>query len=73
MLGPVVDEVAGDFAGKVKVVKVDVDSNQALAETFVIRGIPTILFFNKGELAERMVGVQPKDQIAKTLNALLGA
>jgi len=73
MLGPVIDELAGDFAGKVKVVKVNVDANREAPSTYGIRGIPTLLFFKGGELKDRIVGAQPKAAIAEKLNALLGA
>jgi len=70
---PVVGDIAAEFADKVKVVKVDVDSNQALAARFGIRGIPTLLILNNGQVVDRMVGVQPKSAIAAKLNDVLGA
>lgn len=73
MLGPVIDEVAGDFQGKVKVAKVNVDTDKDLAAKYGIRGIPTVLVFKNGEVVERMVGVQPKQEIAKRLNNTLEA
>ena len=73
MLGPVVDEIAADFAGKAKVVKVNVDENQAAASRYGVRGIPTLLFFKGGEVKDRTVGVQPKGVIVQKLTALLGA
>jgi len=73
MLAPVVDQIAAEFAGKVKVVKVDVDSNQALAVKFGVRGIPTLLVLKNGQALDRMVGVQPKATIASKLNSAIGA
>lgn len=73
MLAPVVDEIAAEFVNKVKVVKVDVDSNQALAAKFGIRGIPTLLILKEGKIADRMVGAQPKAAIVAKLNDVLGA
>ena len=73
MLAPTIDEIAADFSGKVKVVKIDVDSNQALASKFAVRGIPTLLIINEGREVDRIVGVQPKAAIAAKLNELLGA
>lgn len=73
MLAPVVDQIAAEFVNKVKVVKVDVDSNQALAAKFGVRGIPTLMVLNKGVVLERMVGVQPKMAITEKLNKILGA
>ena len=73
MLAPTVDQIAAEFAGKVRVVKVDVDSNQALAAKHDIRGIPTLLILKNGHMVDRMVCVQPKNAIAKKLTDLLGA
>jgi len=73
MMAPVVDQIAAEFDGKVKVVKVDVDSNQALANQFGVRGIPTLLLVKGGQVVDRMVGVQPKPAIAAKLNSLIGA
>jgi len=71
MLAPTVDELAADFAGRIKVVKVDVDKNQPLARKFGVSGIPTLLLLKNGEIVERMVGVQPKATIAASLNSAL--
>lgn len=73
MLAPVVDQIAAEFVNRVKVVKVDVDSNPALAAKFGIRGIPTLLLLKNGQVVERIVGVQPKPAIAEKLNGMLGA
>jgi len=73
MLAPVVDQIAAEFASKVKVVKVDVDSNHALAAKFGVRGIPTLMVLNRGAVVERMVGVQPKMAITEKLNKIIGA
>ncbi len=72
MLGPVVDELSAEFAGRVKVVKVNVDSNRALASKFGVRGIPTLVLFKGGQEVDRMVGVQPKTTIEAKLNGVLG-
>ena len=73
MLAPVVDQIAAEFEGRVKVVKVDVDANQALASKFAVRGIPTLLIMSKGQEVDRIVGAQPKAEIAAKLDNLLGA
>jgi len=73
MLAPVVDEIAAEFAGKAKVVKVDVDANRALAAKFGVRGIPTLILFNGGQEVDRLVGVQPKHAIEAKISDLLGA
>ncbi len=71
-LGPVIDEVAAEFDGKVKVVKVNTDENLATAQKFKISGIPSLVFFDKsGEAVEQMVGVQKKSALVDQLNKLL--
>ena len=71
MLAPTVQELASDFAGTVKVGKLDVDANQATAAELGILSIPTLILFKNGQEATRLVGVQPKHQIAETLNYFL--
>jgi thioredoxin 1 len=73
MVAPVVEELAGDYAGKVKVGKVDVDSNQSLAGSFGISSIPTILVFKGGKVAHQVVGYRPKADLAKLLDQALAA
>ena len=67
MIAPVIEELATEYEGKVKVVKVDVDNNPQTAIQFGIRSIPTLLIFNGGEVVEQMVGVIPKKQIIEKL------
>lgn len=70
-LAPVVDEVAADYAGKLKVVKMDVDSNPATAGRFGIRGIPALLIFKGGKIADQIVGFVPKEHIDNSLKRVL--
>jgi len=70
-LGPTIDELAADFAGKVKVVKLDVQNEPAVASQFGIVSIPTLLLFKNGQIVNRMVGLQPKANIAQQINAIL--
>ena len=70
MLSPVVDEIALEQAGRVKVAKVNVDSNPELAARFAIQSIPTLLYFVGGEVRDRTVGVQSKRAIAAKLEKL---
>ena len=70
MVGPVVDELAGEYEGKVKVGKVDVDSNQ-VATKYGIRSIPSLLIFKDGEVVDQVVGAVPKAQLKKQLDAQL--
>jgi thioredoxin 1 len=73
MLAPTVDQLAADYAGRVKVGKIDVDHNQSLAARFGIQGIPTLLIVKAGKPVARIVGVRPKADIAKELDAVLAA
>ena len=67
MLSPTVEEIAREHAGKVKVVKLNVDENMNAAGKFNIRGIPTLLVFKGGQVADHIVGAVPKEQIVKVL------
>ncbi len=69
-LGPILDEVSTEMADKALVVKVNVDENGELAQQYGIRGIPTMIFFKDGEAAKTLVGIQPKEEIKKTLEEL---
>ncbi len=69
-IGPVVDELAAEFQARAIVGKVDVDEQQELARRYGIRSIPSLLFFNGGELAERVAGVLSKRQLAEKLEML---
>lgn len=71
MIGPIVEEISQEMAGKVLVGKVDVDSNNGIATRYGIRNIPTILFFKNGEIADKQVGAVPKSTLVNKLNALL--
>jgi len=67
MLAPTVDEIAREFSGKLKVVKLNVDENIEAPGRFNIRGIPTLLVFKGGQVVDQVVGAVPKDQIEKVL------
>jgi len=71
MLAPVLAELATELSKKVKIGKVNVDENQALAEKFYIRSIPTLLVFKKGAVQEQMVGAMRKNELKAKLNAYL--
>ena len=68
MLAPTVAEIAVEYAGKLKVVKMNVDENMNSASQFNIRGIPTLLIFKGGLVADQIVGAVPKDQISKVVD-----
>ena len=72
MVGPIVDELAKDYDGKVVVGKVDVDSNPNISMQFGVRNIPTLLIFKNGQIVDKQVGVVPKNMLAKKLDAQLG-
>ncbi|MEB3005331.1 thioredoxin [Capnocytophaga sp. G2] len=71
MLGPVIEEVAKEYEGKVVVGKIDVDSNQEFAAKYGVRNIPTVLVFKNGEVVGRQVGVAPKKTYTDALDSLL--
>jgi thioredoxin 1 len=70
MLGPILDELAADQAGKVKIGKVNVDDSPNLSAQFNVRSIPMLIFFKDGVAKDTIVGVQSKDALAKRLAAL---
>ncbi len=71
MIAPIVEEIADEYDGKVKVGKLDVDNNQQVAMQFGIRSIPTLLIFKNGEVVDQIVGAVPKGHITDKLNAHL--
>jgi thioredoxin 1 len=73
MLGPVVEELAKEYAGKAIVAKLNTDENPSTSSTYRVSAIPTLLFFKGGKLAGQMVGVQSKAAIKERLDALMTA
>ncbi len=73
MIAPIVEEVAGEFQGRAKVGKLDVDANPQVAMQFGIRSIPTLLFFKDGRVVDQLVGAVSKKVLADRLSALAGA
>lgn len=71
MVAPIVDELATEYAGKVRVRKLNTDENPEVAGRYQIMSIPTILFFKNGQLVERLVGARPKRQFKEMIDALL--
>jgi thioredoxin 1 len=70
MLGPILDELATEKAGAVKVAKVNVDESPALAAQFGVRSIPMLVFFKDGQQKDTIVGVQSKEAILRKVQAL---
>lgn len=60
MIAPILDELAEEYQGRVKIVKVNIDEQQALAAQYGIRAIPTLLLFNQGQVADQIVGLRSK-------------
>jgi len=63
MIAPILDEIADDFAGRLKVCKVDVDANREIAAKYSVRGIPTLMLFKSGNLSDTRVGALSKAQL----------
>lgn len=71
MVGPVVEELAGEYEGKAKIGKVNVDENSEISTKYGIRSIPSLLIFKNGEVVDQIVGAVPKNQLKKQLDAQL--
>ncbi|MEO0455228.1 MAG: thioredoxin [Cyanobacteria bacterium P01_A01_bin.114] len=71
MVAPVVDEIAEQYDGKVKVVKVNTDDNPSVASQYGIRSIPTLMIFKDGQRVDMVVGAVPKTTLANTLEKYL--
>lgn len=72
MLSPIIEELSNDFQGKVTIGKLNVDEYSSSAGTYGIRSIPTVLFFNRGELVEKFTGVAAKGVFEEKINELIG-
>lgn len=72
LVGPIVEQLAGEYEGQVKVAKLDVDTSQMTAMRFGIRSIPSILFFKDGQHVETVVGAVPKQHLEQKLKQHLG-
>lgn len=68
MIAPVLDELAAEFGGQVKVVKINIDENQETPAQYGVRSIPTLLLFKEGKIAATQVGALPKNQLAAFVN-----
>ena len=72
-LAPIVDALAEQYAGTARIMKLNVDDNPAVVERYRVHAIPTLILFQDGEEKERMLGVSPKEVIARAIDALVGA
>ncbi|ALK10953.1 thioredoxin TrxA [Blastochloris viridis] len=69
MIAPVLDEIAAEMAGKIKIVKLNVDENPATAAKYGVMSIPTLMLFKNGELASRQVGAAPKAKLVQWVHS----
>jgi thioredoxin 1 len=72
VLGPVIEELAGDYEGRAVIAKLNVDENPAIATQYGIRSIPSLLIFKNGQVVDQMLGAMPKKMIAQKLDDLIG-
>jgi thioredoxin 1 len=72
MMGPIIEEVAKEFEGRIKVYKLNVDENPKTASDYEILSIPTLKFFKEGKIVDEMTGLKPKDMLVEKINNLLG-
>jgi thioredoxin len=73
MIAPIVEELAGEYEGKLAVRKLDVDDNGTIAARYSVMSIPTLGIFRGGELIERIVGYMPKEQLKRRIDAALSS
>ncbi|MBS1127877.1 MAG: trxA [Nitrospirae bacterium] len=71
MVAPIVDEISKEYAGKLKVLKLNTDENPDVAGRYKIMGIPTLMFFKNGERVDQVVGAVPKAQLKTKVDSLL--
>ena len=71
MIAPIVEELAGEYDGKAKIGKLDVDENQGTSIRYGVRSIPTLLIFKDGKIKDTIIGAVPKSQIVQKLNSAL--
>ncbi|RMG42929.1 MAG: thioredoxin [Candidatus Dadabacteria bacterium] len=71
-IAPVLEEIAKEFEGKLKVAKLNVDDNPSTPSNYNVRGIPNLIFFKNGEVVEQIVGAVPKEQLLQAINKVIG-
>ncbi len=72
LIGPVIEELAGTYQGKMKMSKLNVDDHPQVAGKFQVMNIPTLLLFKGGEEVDRIVGVVPKDELTRRIDKVIG-
>jgi thioredoxin 1 len=73
MIAPVVEQLAAENAGSLKVAKVNIDESPKVAAAYGVNSIPTLMLFNNGEVVDRFVGVQPKSRLQDAIDQAKGA
>ncbi len=73
MVGPILEELSEEFAGQIKFVKLDVESNPQVAQSYNIRGIPALLLFKEGQVAGQQIGALPKQKLRAWLNEAIAS
>ncbi len=71
MIAPIIEDLAGEYEGKVKVGKLDVDENQQTAIKYGVRSIPTVLFLKSGKVVETIIGAVPKSMFAEKIKKIV--
>ena len=71
MVAPIVEEISTEYAGKIKVGKLNTDDNQTVASQYGIMSIPTLMIFKNGEVVERIIGAQPKEALTGKIDSVL--
>ena len=70
-IAPILEEIAGEYNGKLKVAKINVDDNPQAPTKYNVRGIPNLVFFNQGEVVEQIVGAVPKEQLVSAIDKIV--
>ena len=71
MMGPIIEELAKKFDGKIKIGKLNVDENSKTAQKYEVLGIPSLKFFKNGEIIDEITGLQPKEVIIEKINSII--
>jgi len=72
LIAPILDQLAGEFDGAAKIVKLDVDQAKEVAIEYGIKSVPTLVFFKDGEIIDKVVGAQPKSELKSKIAAMVG-
>ena len=72
MIAPILDELAGEYSGKITIARIDVDQSPKTAAKYSIMSIPTLLLFKNGEPISHIVGLRPKEELKRSLDSALG-